>query len=131
MTNVYVMQAGDGPVKVGHARDLVGRMRAIQIGSPHRLNMVYAAECIGIPPRQVEQLAHEKIAAKRLMGEWFDVPRDVAIDAIKSAAAFLGADLTELSDLVGSPVPTGRKSCRLSILMSEDEVRQIDDWARA
>jgi hypothetical protein len=129
MPSVYVIQAGGGPVKIGHARNLAERMRAIQIGSPYRLRMMFAAECIDGSVCQVERLAHAKIAASRMTGEWFDVSADVAADIIRAAAAELGVELAEVGDLVGSPLPPGKKPCRMSILMDADEVRQIDDWA--
>jgi len=59
----------DGPIKIGHSCDPRGRLMQLQMGCPHKLIM-FAVYGSGKYPE--EQWLHEKMAAFRLHGEWFN-----------------------------------------------------------
>lgn len=66
---IYVLRAGDeGSVKIGLAQDVGRRVASLQTASPVYLSV------IRIYPggRQTERWLHERFAANRLNGEWFD-----------------------------------------------------------
>jgi hypothetical protein len=65
---VYFVGPEAGPIKIGYTGDLRDRMSALQCGSP-QIVLVWAA-----PPgdRTEEWLYHQRFAARRLHGEWFE-----------------------------------------------------------
>lgn len=77
---VYFVQAGtDGPVKIGTATDIQARVRGLQTGSPHRLNLL-ATSTGG---RRLEKRLHRRFAAHRVLGEWFS-PAPALLEYIAS-----------------------------------------------
>lgn len=77
MSYVYLIAASSrGPVKIGYANDVVGRLGELQIGNPYRLRVFFAA---GVPKAsEIEQIAHFHFKAHRLVGEWFKINTDQA-----------------------------------------------------
>lgn len=76
---VYVIQAGDGPCKIGTAKDVKARLASLQIGAhePLRLIAVY----VGSFPH--ERLLHQHFKAFRLDGEWFNLRLPDALSEIE------------------------------------------------
>lgn len=72
-----------GPVKVGIAVDPKRRVRTLECAIGARLRMVWVS-----PPcaaaRDVEALAHRRMAEHRTVGEWFNLPFDEAVGIAKS-----------------------------------------------
>lgn len=66
---VYFIQAGDdGPIKIGKAKDVAVRLRALQTGSVVSLSLLHA-----IPPGgPTERAMHRRFERHRGRGEWFD-----------------------------------------------------------
>lgn len=65
---VYFARAGeDGPVKIGHAKDVRSRLSSMQTGCPIPLTL------LGVLPggREREAEFHARFAALRVRGEWF------------------------------------------------------------
>jgi hypothetical protein len=67
-TWVYFVRAGvRGPIKIGHAKDPISRLRGLQTASPYPLTLLGTVR--GGEP--IEKKLHEHLAADRLLGEWF------------------------------------------------------------
>lgn len=65
---VYIIRSGsDGPVKIGWAVHVAGRVAALQTGHPGLLTLV---RTIGGTP-ETESWLHRNFAALRMNGEWF------------------------------------------------------------
>lgn len=68
---VYVIQGDQGgPIKVGVAKDVRGRMLVLQTGNPYRLRLLYVMP----GAHDLEWQFHQKLKAGRTYGEWFDGP---------------------------------------------------------
>ncbi len=122
MTAVYVMQSGDGPVKIGIANDPDRRRREVGAGQPFPVAVVHRVS-LGADARAVERIAHRLLAEKRLRGEWFDVGVQEAVAAIEAAIAEI-ADRPSLDD--GDDGNTLHFHMRISaeILAALDEIRR-------
>jgi len=72
-----------GPLKVGVAGRPLTRLSGLQTGHPLRLQCFW----VEASPHGtiIERLTHQILAPRRLMGEWFDIPVEVAISAITYA----------------------------------------------
>lgn len=72
---VYFVQAGDenGPVKIGHTRDLKARMSALANASAVPLVLLGTIQ----GGRQLEMALHRGFAHLRLEGEWFQAEDDL------------------------------------------------------
>ena len=92
---VYVISASDDRQKIGKARDPEERRRLLQSGSTLPLDLVHSQRVQ--QPRNVEVCAHEKLASRRLHGEWFNATRDEAISAVRAAVDELGGELPPLA----------------------------------
>jgi hypothetical protein len=73
---VYFVQGGEtGPIKIGQTDNIDMRLRAMQATSPVKLNL----RGIIVDPRKKKREAklHERFAATRLHGEWFEPTRQL------------------------------------------------------
>lgn len=90
---VYVIQAEDGPVKVGISIDPRSRLQQISAASGRQFARVYVSPPV-CDPRQFEKRAHRALQDSRTAGEWFDVSFDearrVVVDLVEPAAALHG-----------------------------------------
>jgi len=88
--NVYVIASEGGMCKIGKANDPQKRVRELSTGSPYRLTVAHTFplesqfRCF-----EVERAAHERLAEKRMSGEWFNVTADEAADAVRAEIAKL------------------------------------------
>lgn len=80
---VYVVQGG-GMVKIGVSLQPLGRLAALQAGSPISLEVIWRIGCPNA--RKLERALHRRYKAHRAHGEWF-------------TAAPVLADLAGLADL--------------------------------
>jgi hypothetical protein len=65
---VYFVQGVDGgPIKIGHARNVADRLRAMQLGSPVQLGTLATMD----GGTELETVLHERFAHLRTHGEWF------------------------------------------------------------
>jgi predicted GIY-YIG superfamily endonuclease len=80
---VYVIGPGDGPLKIGLARDLQRRLYTLQTGNQQELHIFWSYKLLRkAEARAIERAAHQSLKDKRIRGEWFDCSIDEAIDAI-------------------------------------------------
>lgn len=79
---VYVIQAGDGAVKIGVAKNAWVRMAALQTGNAVPLSLIYYLTCPAMKVAyRIEHILHKRYARYRLSGEWFNVtPKRVLKD---------------------------------------------------
>ncbi len=91
---VYVVDGGQGLVKIGVSTDPTARLVTLQTGSPHRLRLAFTAPTFG-HAFEIEQEAHAILAAQRANGEWFAVSSDLAIAALFGAADRTGFSMSE------------------------------------
>lgn len=97
--SIYVMQrSGGGPVKIGVAGNVRQRKATMQTSIPEPLIVVIALE--SSDAYLAEKIAHKALAEYRAMnGEWFNVRREVAVQAIQYA----------VSDVANSPAGRSRR----------------------
>lgn len=80
---VYVIASGDRCHKIGVTREPAKRLSQLQVGHPHRLEIVFLVKTNRTV--SVERAAHKALATHRLSGEWFGVEAEVAIRAVLKA----------------------------------------------
>lgn len=85
LTYVYVVGADDyRPVKIGKADDVKERLRGLQTGSPHKLDVRLAVRCEAVREKEL----HRYFAPFRRNGEWFDFgQRDPVVEVCAGIAA--------------------------------------------
>jgi hypothetical protein len=81
LDHLYFFRAGDGPVKIGRAKDPVKRLKQCQTGSHDKLQMLAVLECRGFE----EKIWHRAFCETRIRGEWFLFDEELgrAIDLAK------------------------------------------------
>ena len=83
--NIYVIGSTSGPFKIGVAKNPRARRSEIQIGSHTRIEVVYSVAVPGEDALLIERGAHRILREHRLSGEWFNVTKDQAEEAIREA----------------------------------------------
>lgn len=76
---VYFIGGAEGPVKIGSTVDVVKRLATLQTAHPQPLS-VLATSRGGIA---VEREYHQRFAAFRLRGEWFERAPEVATEMVR------------------------------------------------
>jgi hypothetical protein len=84
-TYLYVLQGEHGLTKIGVSTNPNARLRQLRTASAFPIDFVFVAATSGIG-FDVERKAHATLAAHRLHGEWFDVPAETAVAAVRTAA---------------------------------------------
>lgn len=91
--NLYVIRGGSF-CKIGIARDVSLRLRAIQTGNPYRLRIVFQQAVPAKMARDIEAraLAILRQKANPAEGEWFATDWQGAIVATREACQAVGAE---------------------------------------
>lgn len=135
MKCVYVISPGEsGPVKIGHASDLEGRLSSVQAGCWEKLSVFYAQHFYknqkgsvspgmmiagaDVTARFLEKSSHKALKAEgsHLRGEWFDIDVYEAIHLIERLAGQSHLDpvcaekMQEYVSLYGGIVHKGRET---------------------
>lgn len=74
-SHVYIVQqdGGDCHVKIGKANNVIKRIKALQTGSPYKLNVVKTLSAKNdIDAMNIEKGIHERFHRHHISGEWFD-----------------------------------------------------------
>lgn len=79
--SVYAISDGHGNVKFGVAKIPEKRMKEMQTGNAHPLQLLFECVCESLNSERsavsgaykIEHWIHEELAAKRMTGEWFAV----------------------------------------------------------
>jgi len=122
--HIYVMDAGDGTVKVGHSRDPDGRAKQIGSGVTviHSTPLIEQAELI-------ERTAHRllKLSGKHIRGEWFKATLQEAIAAIERAESI--ANGNEMPLQFKKPVDTVALQLKIEtdLLSKLDDLRKLEN----
>jgi hypothetical protein len=118
---LYVVEAQPGPVKVGIAKDVWRRFDFLQTACFVPLELKFAAECAPADATLVESEAHKILSASRIIGEWFSVSCEMAIQTIKDAAKSLNCELAI------TPVSTS-KEWPVMLRIQPELLADIDNW---
>lgn len=82
---IYFLQQGDdGPIKIGYTKDLLARIKDLQVGSPYELKLILSFR--GFPEKERE--LHAKFREHRMSGEWF-TPSDEIMEFVKEQREWL------------------------------------------
>lgn len=79
---LYVIGNGslEAPVKIGVAANVERRLRQLQAGNPTRLRVLFSVELSPTVVRKAEGACHRLLRDSRLIGEWFALDADAAIE---------------------------------------------------
>lgn len=116
---VYAIAAGGDAIKIGKAKNPVGRLKDLQTSHHQPLALLYSLECLSAESTAVEREAHRHLRRYRLQGEWFKVSEDEAKSAICHAL-----DVVRTRENLGEAGKTPRTDA------AERSVRQIPEYAR-
>lgn len=73
------------PIKIGFTTDLKKRLKSLQTGSPNKLEVLaVVAACV-----TQERAYHERFAAHRLNGEWFDPHPDILAEIARLTPTYI------------------------------------------
>lgn len=72
--HVYLVRADTGDFKIGKTKSLVGRLKAMQTGSPYKLELVHSIATDNMSELEAE--LHFQFSAKRSEGEWFQLSQE-------------------------------------------------------
>lgn len=89
---VYLAASDHGRVKVGVSTNPSSRLAQLQTSSPFPVHFAY----IGVTPGtgyDIERATHQILNEYRCVGEWFNVPEEMAVAAINAAAYRIGQKL--------------------------------------
>lgn len=90
--SIYIVQAPNGAVKIGIAKDVRLRMVDLQIGNPEALRLIYQVDVSKRSAAEaLETILHKRYAPDILRGEWFAVEAERLIADIEFAIAFAQA----------------------------------------
>jgi hypothetical protein len=99
--SVYAISDGHGNMKIGVAKDVPSRMKTLQIGNAHPLQLLFEVECLSFSPRhaascayRIEHWLHAWLDSKRMTGEWFAVDYEDALHEMTELIANETAKLT-------------------------------------
>lgn len=71
---IYVVQAGEGAIKIGITNNVWTRLAGLQTGNPELLKLLYYLTCPSIEVAyRIESVLHKRYGTRRLAGEWFNV----------------------------------------------------------
>lgn len=118
MAFVYIAQAGNGLVKIGHARDVERRLRLLRTGCPFPLELVYKQPCEEV--RRVEAEVHRRLKAWRFNGEWFQVGLAQAVETLQMAA--LGIEQRKEQESMTIIIPEQSRAARALLGLGTDAV---------
>lgn len=68
----FILNEDSNAVKIGRAKDLEKRMKALQTSSPAKLKLIKSVQVkVGEEAQELEKSLHQRFSAIRLAGEWF------------------------------------------------------------
>jgi hypothetical protein len=91
--SVYAISDGHGNMKFGVAKDIQKRMRMLQTGNAHPLQLLFEVQCFchialeaAWGAHQVETDIHKRLKERRMTGEWFAVDYEDALQAMTESS---------------------------------------------
>jgi len=76
MYYIYFIQAADGPIKIGHAKHPIDRLKTLQSANASGLTLL--AAFTGYVKDEIA--LHKKYAAARIRGEWFNPTEELLLE---------------------------------------------------
>jgi|SRR3990172_2221340 len=129
IASVYVIQSDAGPVKIGVSRQPTARLKTVMQYQPFDAKVVHSICDEEICAFAIERAAHALLSAYRQRGEWFNVSPEQAIEAIAQAIEQIKNPIIEEPEEV-EYTERNLKTHRLQMVISPEEVEQIDRWRR-
>lgn len=125
MTFVYVIQAENGPVRIGVSDNPHRQLSTLRNGSSTHFELVYIGVVSG-DLRAVERRTHQILSDNLIAGDWFRTTQDDAVTAIVRASAEFGSTLERTDIAVASGTPTTSirqvKAARALLGWSQEEL---------
>lgn len=75
MAFIYLMSSGRDLIKVGIAKDVGRRRRALQTGQPFDMQVLHRIEVADDAALGIEKAIHKRLKRFHIRGEWFRVAR--------------------------------------------------------
>lgn len=83
---IYFIGASGSPIKIGQTQSVYNRLKTIQAHCWAPVSLLHK-ECFGdVNHEQIEKAAHDLLRDKNVIGEWFAVSLDEAIEAVHGCA---------------------------------------------
>lgn len=76
---IYIIGSDNPPYKIGISKDPQQRLKSIQTGHPHQLQILELRETDSKKTKLLESVIHKHLNRYRMKGEWFDIPLKEAI----------------------------------------------------
>lgn len=87
---------GKWPVKIGISDDAAKRLNSLQTSHWHQMRIASYWICSDrASARKLEAKAHDALKNRRLMGEWFDIQIEKAVDLVEFEASIIGVELAK------------------------------------
>ena len=87
--SVYAISDGIGNVKFGVAKNVQSRLKSLQTGNAHPLQLLFVVDCVStnrwqaaLVAHALEREIHEWSEGSRMSGEWFAIDYHAAYDAV-------------------------------------------------
>ena len=120
----------DFGVKVGFSNNPAGRLSGV-IGKEKRpVHLFFTGGCDRAEAEAVEKLAHLRLRASRIRGEWFSVEPETAVETIVRSAALLGCRLaiSDVASLVAKRIGRPPKEASTVIRVPVSALEALDAW---
>lgn len=83
---IYAIGCPDGPVKIGVSASPQGRLNDLQVACPYKIDLLHMRQCRNRRHAMShERLIHKIYSDHRLIGEWFEIDEEIAIEAIDTS----------------------------------------------
>ena len=76
---IYIIGSDKPPYKIGISKNPELRLKNIQTGHPHRLQILELRETDSKRTKLLESVIHKHLDQYRMKGEWFNIPLNEAI----------------------------------------------------
>lgn len=76
---IYIIGSDNPPYKIGISKNPELRLKNIQTGHPHKLQILELRETDSKRTKLLESVIHKHLNNYRMTGEWFDIPLEKAI----------------------------------------------------
>lgn len=78
MSYIYIIGSNNPPYKIGISKNPKKRLRNIQTGHPHKLEILELRETDSKRTKLLESVIHKHLDRYRMKGEWFDISLEEA-----------------------------------------------------
>ena len=86
---IYFLQSGGGPIKIGFAVNIQARIDTLQLGNPEKLKLLKTVEGSVSGEKEI----HRRFSKDKIRGEWFN-----PTDELLSFIAKIGSSYTSIKE---------------------------------